>query len=66
MDIAQFGDALAVFNASLNATSAAALFTGFVLIRQRKLRGHRLAMTIAFGTSALFLVFYLILSLIHI
>ena len=60
MDIAQFGDALAVFNASLNATSAAALFTGFVLIRQRKLRGHRLAMTIAFGTSALFLVFYLI------
>ena len=60
MDIAQFGDALAVLNASLNATSAVALFTGFVLIRQRKLRGHRLAMTIAFGTSALFLVFYLI------
>lgn len=59
MDRAQVGDALALVNATLNATSALALATGWVLIRRRKAKLHRLAMTTALGASALFLVFYL-------
>lgn len=53
------GDALAVVNASLNASSAVALLTGFVLIRRKTVRGHRRAMLTALFASALFLVFYL-------
>ncbi|NJD20524.1 MAG: DUF420 domain-containing protein [Gemmatimonadetes bacterium] len=50
---------MALVNATLNATSALALATGWVLIRRRKAKLHRLAMTTALGASALFLVFYL-------
>lgn len=59
MDRAGIGDVLALVNATLNATSALALATGWVLIRRRKARLHRRAMVTAVGASALFLVFYL-------
>lgn len=59
MDMAALGDALALVNASLNATSAVALGTGYVLIRRRAVHGHRRAMMTALSASALFLVFYL-------
>lgn len=58
MDVASLGDTLAVVNASLNATSAVALVTGFVLIRRKTVRGHRRAMLTALSASGLFLVFY--------
>ncbi|MCG6955164.1 MAG: DUF420 domain-containing protein [Gemmatimonadetes bacterium] len=53
------GDALALINASLNATSAVALLTGWVLIRRRRPRLHRRAMLTAVAASAIFLAFYL-------
>jgi len=56
---AELGDTLAAVNASLNATSAIALFVGFVMIRRRALHAHRTAMVTALSASALFLVFYL-------
>ena len=59
MDRAQIGDLLALVNASLNATSAVALATGWVLIRRRQARLHRRAMMTALGASVLFLAFYL-------
>lgn len=59
MDTAALGDSLAVVNASLNAASAVALFTGFVLIRRRSAHGHKRAMLTALFASGLFLVFYL-------
>lgn len=59
MDRAQVGDLLALVNATLNATSALALLSGWIFIRRRKLRLHRSAMVTAVGASALFLVFYL-------
>ncbi len=59
MDRAQIGDALAALDAILNATSAVALFTGFFLIRRKKIRQHRTAMLTAVTASALFLVSYL-------
>lgn len=59
MDRTQAGDLLALVNATLNATSALALLTGWVFIRRRKLRLHRNAMVTAVGASVLFLVFYL-------
>ena len=58
MDKAQVGDLLALVNASLNATSAAALLTGWIFIRRSELRLHRAAMLTALGASVLFLVFY--------
>ena len=60
MDTATLGDALALVNASLNATSAVALGTGYVLIKRRAVHGHRRAMITALSASALFLVFYLV------
>ena len=59
MDTASLGDALAVVNASLNASSAVALGTGFVLIKRKTVRGHQRAMLTALFASGLFLVFYL-------
>lgn len=59
MDRTQVGDLLAMVNASLNATSALALATGWVFIRRRQARLHRNAMVTALAASALFLVFYL-------
>ena len=58
MDLSSLGDTLAAVNASLNATSAVALFSGFYFVRRRSLHAHRKAMTIAFSASGLFLVFY--------
>lgn len=59
MDRSQVGDALALLNASLNATSAVALATGWVLVKTRRIRLHRVAMLTALTASAIFLVFYL-------
>lgn len=59
MDLTALGDSLAVVNASLNATSAVALGTGFVLIKRKIVPGHRRAMLTAVWASAIFLVFYL-------
>lgn len=59
MDRSQIGDILAMVNASLNATSALALASGYVFIRRRQARLHRRAMVTALSASALFLVFYL-------
>jgi putative membrane protein len=59
VDRAQLGDALAVVNATLNATSAVALVVGFVMIKRRSVHAHRRAMVTALAASALFLVFYL-------
>jgi uncharacterized membrane protein YozB (DUF420 family) len=59
MDRAQIGDILALVNASLNATSAVALFAGFYFVRTRQLHKHRSAMVTALSASGLFLVFYL-------
>jgi putative membrane protein len=55
---AEIGDTLAAVNASLNATSAAALFVGWLSIRRRNVHAHRAAMVTALSASALFLVFY--------
>jgi len=59
VDATRVGDLLAAVNASLNATSALALATGWLFIRRRKARLHRCAMLTALAASALFLVFYL-------
>jgi uncharacterized membrane protein YozB (DUF420 family) len=58
VELNAFGDTLAAVNATLNATSAVALVTGYVLIRRRTVHGHRRAMLTAVGASGLFLVFY--------
>ena len=54
---------LPTLNAALNATSAALLALGYVFIRRRQIRAHRLCMLSAFTTSALFLASYLIYHL---
>ena len=51
---------LPTLNATLNATSAILLATGWVLIKQRQIARHRLCMLAAFATSTLFLISYLI------
>ena len=58
MNLAQVGDTLAAVNATLNATSAVALATGFVLIKKKAVRGHRAAMVTALTASSVFLVLY--------
>lgn len=58
MDTTAVGDTLAMVNASLNALSAVALFTGFYFIRRKVVDRHRKAMLSAVGASALFLAFY--------
>lgn len=50
---------LPTVNAGLNALAAVFLFTGFALIRKRRIEAHRRAMLAAFGCSILFLVSYL-------
>jgi uncharacterized membrane protein YozB (DUF420 family) len=52
------GDLPAV-NATLNATAAILLVTGYVLIRRGRIRQHRAVMLTALTVSALFLVSYL-------
>lgn len=50
---------LPALNATLNATSAVLLTTGWILIRRGRWRQHRAVMIAAFCTSVLFLISYL-------
>ena len=50
---------LPALNATLNATSAVLLTTGWLLIRRGRWRQHRVVMITAFSTSVLFLISYL-------
>jgi putative membrane protein len=59
MDAETIGGILAPLNATLNFVSFSFLVVGFVFIRRRDVHRHRMAMTAALTTSALFLVFYL-------
>jgi putative membrane protein len=59
LDLTAVGDTLAAINATLNATSAVALFSGYVLIRRKAVHAHRAAMVTALTASVLFFVFYL-------
>lgn len=54
---------LPAFHALLNGTTALLLLLGLVLIRQRKISGHRAAMLTAFGLSAIFLISYVLSKL---
>jgi len=54
---------LPTLNASLNATAALLLATGYLMIRRRRVRAHRACMIAAFATSALFLLSYVIYHL---
>ena len=51
---------LPALNATLNATSALCLTLGYVFIRRRDRANHQRAMLTALGTSAVFLVSYVI------
>jgi uncharacterized membrane protein YozB (DUF420 family) len=51
---------LPALNATLNATSALCLTLGYIFIRRRDRVNHKRAMLTALGTSALFLVSYVI------
>jgi uncharacterized membrane protein YozB (DUF420 family) len=51
---------LPAVNASLNALATILLVTGYVLVRRRRLRAHKVVMLAAFATSVLFLLSYLI------
>jgi putative membrane protein len=52
-------EVLPTVNASLNATSACALFTGYWAIRTRRMSLHWKCMAVAFAASTLFLAGYL-------
>lgn len=56
MDIAT----LPTLNASLNALASVFLVAGYVMIRSRRIDAHRRCMLSALGTSALFLISYVI------
>ena len=60
MTAAALGDLLAPLNASLNLASTLFLLGGLWFIKRRAVRRHRFAMMGAVGSSALFLVFYLL------
>jgi uncharacterized membrane protein YozB (DUF420 family) len=51
---------LPTVNAVLNASAAVLLVVGWVLIKQRRERAHKIVMLSAFGVSVVFLVSYLI------
>jgi uncharacterized membrane protein YozB (DUF420 family) len=51
-------DVLPTVNASLNATSACALFTGYWAIRTRRMSLHWKCMAVAFAASTIFLAGY--------
>ena len=50
---------LPTLNAILNSISGLFLVTGYLMIRQRRIRAHRACMLGAFTTSTLFLISYL-------
>jgi len=51
---------LPAVNATLNAISGILLFTGYLLIRKRRIEQHRRCMIAAFVASSLFLICYVI------
>ncbi len=51
---------LPALNAALNAVATCLLVVGWVLVKQRRIRQHRIVMLAAFCTSALFLASYLV------
>ena len=51
---------LPIVNATLNAISAALLIAGYCLIRRGKRAAHQRVMLMAFGSSVLFLISYLV------
>jgi putative membrane protein len=51
---------LPTLNAGLNALASVFLVTGYLMIRSRRIDAHRRCMLSALGTSALFLVSYVI------
>ena len=51
---------LPTLNASLNALASVFLVAGYVMIRSRRIDAHRRCMLTALGTSALFLISYVI------
>jgi len=54
---------LPAVNATLNATSGILLGIGYVLIKRRQINAHRNAMLMAFGSSTLFLISYVVYHL---
>jgi len=50
---------LPAVNATLNATAAVLLVTGYTLIRRKQIQAHRRVMLTAFGVSIVFLICYL-------
>lgn len=50
---------LPAVNAALNGLCTVLLVTGYILLRQGKIRLHKICMVSAFGCSSLFLVLYL-------
>jgi uncharacterized membrane protein YozB (DUF420 family) len=48
-----------ILNASLNATCALLLISGYSFIRRRNITAHKICMACAFMVSILFLIFYL-------
>jgi putative membrane protein len=51
---------LPLVNAILNATSAAFLLVGFLMIKEKRIGAHRRCMVFAFATSILFLCSYVL------
>lgn len=51
---------LPALNASLNALSGASLFTGYLLIRRKRIQQHKRFMLLACYASLTFLVFYVL------
>jgi putative membrane protein len=56
---------LPAVNASLNASSAVLLASGWIAIRRRRVRLHRVSMVAAFAASTMFLVSYLTYHFVH-
>jgi uncharacterized membrane protein YozB (DUF420 family) len=54
---------LPAVNATLNATSGILLAIGYVLIKRGQIKAHRNAMLMAFGSSTLFLISYVVYHL---
>jgi len=51
---------LPTVNATLNATAAVLLLTGYSLIRRRRIQAHKRVMLTAFGVSIAFLICYVV------
>ena len=51
---------LPFFNATINSITAILLVTGYILIRSKNIKAHRIVMLTSFGTSSLFLASYVI------